>query len=272
MDVVGEGGVEVAEVGHLGRPVVHLYVDVGVDVGVPRGRIAVVPDPLQVGRQGDAPAARDEQVAAIGEVELGQEQVVGRVAAEQRDEARRVGVVGGLGQRELAPLVELLVVGDVVGEQGIVTLLGSLAYGRANALGQQVGRRDVVVVVGREVSHATQVDGHGIGTADADAFGRGFNGATFGNDHGHAKVGLGLRGARARYGAAERGDALTAGNAVGRLGTVGVVEQQLRVQLASLGSGVADGHDVVGMGCHILALVVDARHGECHACTCFVDI
>ena len=56
--------VQLGEVGHLRRPVVHLQVDVEVIVRVPRRAHAVVPHALQVGRQIARTAAGDQQVAA----------------------------------------------------------------------------------------------------------------------------------------------------------------------------------------------------------------
>ena len=70
LDVVQEGQMQLAEIGGLSGPVVHLHIDVRMDVGVPRGRVAVVPDALQVARQVDTAAAGNHQVAAIVEVEL----------------------------------------------------------------------------------------------------------------------------------------------------------------------------------------------------------
>ena len=54
---------QLGQIGRLGRPVVHLDIDVGVVVGIPRRRQAVVPQALQIGRQGIARAG-DQQVAA----------------------------------------------------------------------------------------------------------------------------------------------------------------------------------------------------------------
>ena len=61
--------VQLGEVGHLRRPVVHLQVDVEVIVGVPRRVHAVVPEALQVRGQIAGAAARDQQIAAELEVE-----------------------------------------------------------------------------------------------------------------------------------------------------------------------------------------------------------
>ena len=70
-DVVEEGQVAVAEVGGLGGPVVHLHIDVGVDVGIPGSVGYVVPDTLEVGGDVDVAATRrDGEVAAVVEVEL----------------------------------------------------------------------------------------------------------------------------------------------------------------------------------------------------------
>ena len=77
-DEVNERLVQVREVGNLCGPVVHLDVDVGMDIRVPgRFRATVVPDTLQVVGSSNGLAVRtDSQVAAEVEVELFQEQVV----------------------------------------------------------------------------------------------------------------------------------------------------------------------------------------------------
>ena len=53
------------QVGRLGGPVVHLDVDVRVVIGMPRRIVAVVPQPLQIGRQAAGARAGNQQVAAI---------------------------------------------------------------------------------------------------------------------------------------------------------------------------------------------------------------
>ena len=60
------------EVRDLGRPVVHLGVDVDRVLAVPGGLELLVPDPLQVGRLAPGAAAGDQQVAAELEEEGGQ--------------------------------------------------------------------------------------------------------------------------------------------------------------------------------------------------------
>ncbi len=65
LDEVEERGVALGQVGDLGRPVVHLRVDVDRVVRAPRRPDHVVPDALEIGRDGVRPRAGDEQIAAI---------------------------------------------------------------------------------------------------------------------------------------------------------------------------------------------------------------
>ena len=59
-----------AEVGGLCGPIVHLYVDVGMDVGVPGSIGAVVPDTLQVAGEVNTARRRDLKVTTIVEIQL----------------------------------------------------------------------------------------------------------------------------------------------------------------------------------------------------------
>ena len=69
---------KVGKVGCLGGPVVHLNVDIGVDIRVP-GRVCttVVPDTLQVvGGSNGLTVRTDSQITTVVEVQLFQEQMV----------------------------------------------------------------------------------------------------------------------------------------------------------------------------------------------------
>ena len=69
--MVQEGQVHFREVGWVGWPVVHLHIDVGMDVAMPEaGVAAVVPDALQVGGRMDAgvEVGTDGEVATVLEV------------------------------------------------------------------------------------------------------------------------------------------------------------------------------------------------------------
>ena len=78
-DIVKQRHVQVAQVGRLSGPVVHLNVDVGVYVGVPGSIAHVVPYTLQVVGSHEFAVAGDSQVAAIVEVQLLQETSLGIV-------------------------------------------------------------------------------------------------------------------------------------------------------------------------------------------------
>ena len=68
VDIVDKRHVELAEVCHFGRPVVHLHVDVRVDVAVPRRMVRVVPDALQIAWQRYSPSAAEHEVAPVAEI------------------------------------------------------------------------------------------------------------------------------------------------------------------------------------------------------------
>ena len=73
-DIVEKGEVTVGEIGRFCGPVVHLHVDVRVNVGVPRRLCLVVPNALQIGGHIDGTTTRrNHQVAAIIEIELFEE-------------------------------------------------------------------------------------------------------------------------------------------------------------------------------------------------------
>ena len=79
-DIVEEGEVAVGEVGGFCGPVVHLHVDVRVDVGVPRRICLVIPNALQIGGNIDRTTTRrNHQVATIVEVELFEEKPIFRI-------------------------------------------------------------------------------------------------------------------------------------------------------------------------------------------------
>ena len=79
-NVIKERQMHLGEVGRLGRPVVHLHVDIGMDVTVPGGLAHIVPDALQVAGHIHTTARRNLQIASVGKVELLQEQHI-RLAA-----------------------------------------------------------------------------------------------------------------------------------------------------------------------------------------------
>ena len=68
-EIVEQRLMQLGEIRHFRRPVVHLQIDVQVVVAVPRRKHAVVPQTLQVRRQPARAAARDQQIAAELKVE-----------------------------------------------------------------------------------------------------------------------------------------------------------------------------------------------------------
>ena len=76
-NIIEEGEVAIGEVGGFCGPVVHLHVDVRVDVRVPRCIGLIVPDTLQIGGNIDrTTAGRNHEVATIVEVELLEEETL----------------------------------------------------------------------------------------------------------------------------------------------------------------------------------------------------
>ena len=63
LHVVEQRNVTRCEVGGLGKPVVHLDIDVEVVVAIPRRRVFLCPDSLEVCREPAGPAGADEEVA-----------------------------------------------------------------------------------------------------------------------------------------------------------------------------------------------------------------
>ncbi len=97
------GSCSSGEVGDLGRPVVHLGVDVDGVLALPRRRERVVPEPLQVRGHRARPAAGDQQVAAEVEVEHGQPGIVGTgLHALEPRVGRQVGRGGVEAKRDAA--------------------------------------------------------------------------------------------------------------------------------------------------------------------------
>ena len=169
-DVVQERLVHLAEVGLLGGPVVHLHVDVGVDVGVPGGVVHVAPDALEVGGQGNAAGGSDFEIASVGEIEVFEHQGVGTCSAV-------VGVDERVGRDGVADAVEFkahavpqsVVVFEVRVLEGGVVLGGSIVDGGAEVGGQlcrsgDVGRRCRVEVGGAGDDHH---DVRSVGDGDA---------------------------------------------------------------------------------------------------------
>ena len=68
-----EGQMALGEMGAFGGPVVHLQIDVGMEIPAPRGRVFIGPDALQVARQRRIRTrAGDDQMAAKLEIERGE--------------------------------------------------------------------------------------------------------------------------------------------------------------------------------------------------------
>ncbi len=175
LDEVEEGELEFGEVGGFGGPVVHLDVDVGVIVGVPGGFVGVVPEALEVG--GDFAGGGDEEVAA----ELEEEGFEFGVGGFGGGGFAFVGGecalgVGGGAEVEGDAVEEGVVVGEVVGEAGVVGFL--LGVGE---VGGDARVRGVAAVVAREVHDVVGAgrdeDGEGVAVGEGEFVAVGLEGA-----------------------------------------------------------------------------------------------
>ena len=123
------------QVRHLGRPVVHLGVDVERPVGAPRRAHRLVPDALQVGRRPAWPRAGDQQVAPVL-VEQRREPGIGLTLREalQPRVGRKLRGARGRAEVERHAPEEPLVVRDVARREVCMAhRLGSSQLERASA-------------------------------------------------------------------------------------------------------------------------------------------
>ena len=168
-DEVGQGRDGLRQIGDFGRPIVHLQVDVGVEVGIP-GRLEVlVPDALEIGGKGGRAARRaHEQVAAVLEVEGGQ----ARVSAARLDPLEPfVGRKAGGLRRAAEVEGDAVVERPVFGDMAVPELPKGEAPGPGQGLGG-LGRRigaGIEVEPGRVViRRRRQEDGHFPRALDAE--------------------------------------------------------------------------------------------------------
>ena len=202
IDVVDEGHVELAEVGDFRRPVVHLHVDVGMNVAIPCRAVGVVPDALQVARQSDASCAADHQVTSKGKVQFLEEERIktlfplphkgesltlfesrhaslsppstggvggGSPIIHPYQLVRRedVGVVWGEG--EAATVKEAAIIPNVFVSKLLVGLCEGVPDDAVDAVGQQAGIVDVAVVALREIRVAAHDNHQFVGSRDAQS-------------------------------------------------------------------------------------------------------
>ena len=256
--------VHLRQAGRLGWPIVHLYVDVGVYVGVPCRTVAVVPDALQVVGEVYAPGAGDEHVSAVGEVQLFEHSCVGRACDGRLRGEGGIGVdelVGGLGvggsvEVEAAAVEECRVVGHMCVEQCLPTLVGGGLHGAHDALrqllcaGHEAGGNGVVVGAGAED------DENLVGTVHLDGSVGGGEGAAGGHHLHGGVVGHCLQLAR------EGGLAVGAGAAL----VVCVPEAETLAELSGSRGGEVYCHDLVWCRGDVLASEGDGLVGALPLC------
>ena len=170
------------EVGQLGRPVVHLRIDVGGVIAAPGCLHPGIPDSLQVGGLAAGLRAADQQVAAKLEVRRHQRGVLGPVEGQQPVIDRPVLGIG-MPQVQLHA-VELELVGGHMGGQRLVVLLRS-----APQVGR-VARQRVAghVLVVHEIGSQGDMEQHLGGTLHAQRLAGGAHPATPGRDPGIGHV------------------------------------------------------------------------------------
>ena len=259
-----ERRVALGEVGRLRGPVVHLDVDVGVVVAVPRRLVAVVPQPLEIGRQPTGPRAGDEQVAAVLEEEVLEARVValGLVGVEPLAGGQGALLGGRLPDAQLDAVEERLVVLHVGGPQRVE----GLRRGGAELLGEpRVGR--VAAPVPRVVHHVVRAcrkqEGQAVAGLELErrSVGRGRAAVVERDD---------LRLVLEPVGQCARG-----GQAVGLRGHLRLVRigqlEGARVAAGLVGREPHDEH-LVGVAGQILPLVADASALVAHPCDGLADV
>ena len=158
LDQVEERLVALREVRHLGRPVVHLGVDVDRVLAAP-GRVhLVVPEALEVRRLGARTRAGDEQVAPVLEVGRGEARV-DRSRAHGREALVR-------GQR--VPFRRAEIQADAPEERAVVGQVAGEQLARRDASAQRLGAGGLGVS-SLEARGRGQAQGHGLGVDDVQS-------------------------------------------------------------------------------------------------------
>ena len=275
IDVFSVRQMEFAQVRHLGRPVVHLHVDVRVNISVPWRCIAVVPNTLQVVGQHHAATARNEQIATVGKIDFLEQQVVGLIAGKCADEVRCRRRVRSRRERQRAAVVERFIIGFVSLGNGLVALVGRCFHAIFDIRGQKCRIVDVFVVARVEIRHSTKENDHFVGTRHGDAVSRSRDGSAL-RHHAHlAIVTFGLHRTNrtaTRNGAAERSHARRAVHIIRRCHAVLIEKNQRSVDFSALRSLVAHSHHIVGIGSDVFALVLHAARGVAHASLRLVEV
>ena len=267
-----------AQVGRLGGPVVHLYVDVGMHVGVPGGIAHIVPDALQVVGSQKFAVAGDGQIAAVVEIQLLQETCLGIVEVLQRaivvDEF--VGGTVALGiqvQRHTACVgqeignVVLLYVGEALLACGIHTrhhLLAQVVNG--NTCGTALG-------IGGKVCAGSHVHHHLTGTDNLYAVLSGQHmSSAYGHDTHSSLIGHSLQ-LTVEVGIGQAACICGINHGAG-IDVLAGSEGEEQMQLLLAGSLIACHHHLVGIADEICA-VVDShvfRAGAMNTADAFLQV
>jgi hypothetical protein len=157
--------VQLAEIGGLRRPVVHLKVDVEVIVGIPWRAHAVVPEALQVCRQVARTAAGDEQIASELKIER-VEIMIWPALLHSRESLVRGQAADLRCDRFAEPQIDTpkqaLVIGRVIGEQRRIRFAGRI---------REIAVDATDVIVAAVTRARREDDGHRVCVFDPDAFG-----------------------------------------------------------------------------------------------------
>ena len=244
-----------AEVGLLGGPVVHLHVDVGVDVGVPGGVIHVAPDTLQVVREVHTARRADFEIASVSEVKLFEHQGVGSVAAVVGvDKHVRGHGVGSAVEVEAHAVPVFLEVVEVAAVQVTVALCGSRIHAVAEVGGELIRAAGIGRGVRIEV-RSTGNDHHHVARAAHGyaLFSRGDSSFGVEVDHLEAEGILDGLGFTVERVAREEARSVVVGSRASK--HIAALQREAEVERGCTRGGVLSHHHIVGIGSEVLAFV-----------------
>ncbi len=158
LDVIHQRQSAVGQITHLGRPIVHLQIDVGVIIRIPRRRHRIVPFALQIGRQRSGPRTGHEQVTAVLKIERHERRIVGSLFHFLQPLVRRHVRLRRRAQIEGHAAKSLLMLTDMCRFQFSIRLSGGF-YSRLTQ------RARIFVSIGGGGGH---INGKGVGVANGD--------------------------------------------------------------------------------------------------------
>ena len=273
-DKIEERHVALAEIGLFGGPIVHLHIDIGVHIGIPRRMCAVVPDTLQVvGHMLCTAAGGNFEIASVVEIKFLEEESVGRVFVVLRSAIELHQVLGILFRRvgcdlEVHTSHERSEVCHVRIEE-FVPRLGSrgvndafYAVGELGGVTGSAGRHRTV-----EARSATKEENHFGSAVHFDAIGRGAERTAHGN---HLHQGVVIDGLEFTV---ERPGAVCGIRRIVGVQLVAGHEREAEMELIGALCRVARGHYAVGGGGKVTTGVERAVFvGKVHPADTLIDV